>query len=966
MSKTKGGNTDFINYNSDNYLDDKSFLPNPHNYITVRGAKEHNLQDVSVIIPKNRMTVFSGLSGSGKSSLVFDTIYAEGQRRYVESLSSYARQFLGMKDKPDVSRIEGLSPAISIDQKSTSQNPRSTVGTITEIYDYLRLLYAKIGIQYDINTGEELKVQSVSQMADRVMKMGNGGPVILLAPIVNDRKGWHKQTLLDAKKAGFRRIRIDGKIILLQEAEKLDLKKSQKHTIEFVVDRVSTTKEDRIRLLDALDSCLKHGDGKALVVSLNEDNKRLAFDQNQISNLEVRQFSFNSPHGACSRCSGLGVVTQVDSDLIVPNDNLSIAEGCIRPFSKITVTGGWFSDLLKKLAKKHKFSLKTPWRDLTKKQREIILNGGDKDFEGIVTNLERRYKETASDSSRKSIESYMTKKACPLCNGDRLRQESLHVYIAEKNIAEVSRMSIEDCYDHFQKMQSEESKLLNKNDKQIAKMILEEVTNRLKFLLNVGLGYLSLVRGSNTLSGGEAQRIRLATQIGSGLTGVLYILDEPSIGLHQRDNTKLLETLRNLCDIGNTVLVVEHDEETIRGADFLVDIGPGAGRHGGYIVATGTPEEVEQNDASPTGRFLAGKENIAIPAERRIVKDVDPNPEAKESKKYDRFINVIGASGNNLKSIDLNIPLRKFVCVSGVSGSGKSTLVNNILSNELMNYFYDSRLTTSDFDEIIGLNYIDKPIIIDQSAIGRTPRSNPATYTGLFTPIRELFASQSESKARGYEQGRFSFNVEGGRCETCHGDGSIKVEMNFLPDVYVECEDCKGKRYNRETLEIEYNGKNIADVLAMTVNEALGFFQNHKLITRKLQTLDDVGLGYVHLGQSATTLSGGEAQRVKLATELSKVGTGNTLYILDEPTTGLHPIDVKKLLEVLHRLVDKGNTVLVIEHNLDVIKTADWIVDLGPEGGDKGGEIVAVGTPEQVAQVSGSYTGRYLKDMLNK
>jgi excinuclease ABC subunit A len=959
---------DFINYNTPEYLGDETFLPNPHDYITVRGAKQHNLKNVSVIVPKNKLVVFSGLSGSGKSSLVFDTIYAEGQRRYVESLSSYARQFLGLKEKPDVDTIEGLSPAISIDQKSTSKNPRSTVGTTTEIHDYLRLLYAKIGIQKDPLTGENLRVESTSGMVKRIIAAGLGQNAIFLAPLINDQKGWHRQSILDTKAAGYRRIRIDGKIILMEEAEKMELDKQKKHSIEMVVDRVQVSEENRLRLIDSLETSLKLGKERALVIIAAEDELTLEFNKNKMKELEPRMFSFNSPHGACVTCTGLGYLTEVDPDLVVPNDTLSIAEGAIRPFSKMTVSGGWLVKVLEKVALRHGFKLSDIWKKIPQKGRDAVLFG-DKDFEGVITNLKRRYKESTSDAARRDIESYMSKKACHTCLGSRLNERALAVTVGEKNIAAVNDMSVRDCLDFF--CQLRDAGTLGTKDQEISKMIFKEVIARLSFLQNVGLDYLSLARSANTLSGGEAQRIRLATQIGSGLTGVLYILDEPSIGLHQRDNTKLLSTLKRLRDLGNTVLVVEHDEETMREADFIVDIGPEAGRYGGKVVATGTPAEVMLLDESPTGRFLAGKEAVAVPSSRRQVLPYQPEysnirdkKEDKKATQFGKYISIIDAQENNLKHVDVHIPLKKMVCVTGVSGSGKSTLINQIFSNELMNYFYDSRLDTGKYGDILGLDNIDKPIIIDQSAIGRTPRSNPATYTGLFTPIRDLFTALPDSKARGYSSGRFSFNVEGGRCETCKGEGMIKVEMNFLPDVYVVCEDCQGHRYNRETLEVLYREKSIADVLEMTVEDAVDFFQNHKLIYRKLQTLLDVGLGYIKLGQSATTLSGGEAQRVKLATELSKVGTGNTMYILDEPTTGLHPIDVKKLLGVLQKLVDKGNTVLIIEHNLDVIKSSDWLIDLGPEGGDKGGIVVGVGTPESLALNADSYTGEYLKEVL--
>ena len=963
--------TPLINtYNTPEYLNNSANLPNPHNFITIRGAREHNLQNISLVIPKDQLVVFSGLSGSGKSSLVFDTIYAEGQRRYVESLSSYARQFLGLKEKPDLDSIDGLSPAISIDQKSTSQNPRSTVGTITEIYDYLRLLYSKVGIQHCAVCGSHITGEPVSKMLDRIMALPKGTEIIMLSPLVEDQKGWHRQYILDAKKNGFRRLRVDGQIMMLEDLEKMELNKQQKHTIEIVVDRIKIAPENKERILDSLELSLRFGGERTTVLVFKEDNdeEKLFLNKKRAcpnghgspGELEPRQFSFNSPHGACPACTGIGLVTEIDDKLVISSDTLSIIEGCVKPVSRLSVSGGWLTQMFETLAKKYSFKLTTPWRDLTDKQKKMILYGnvteeGGKGFEGIIPNLARRYKETTSESSRKDIESYMTKKTCSACDGARLKPTSLAVTINKKHISHVSKIAISDALDFFEELQDEKTTAFNKKEREISKMILKEIVARLKFLTNVGLDYLSLSRSSDTLSGGEAQRIRLATQIGSGLTGVLYILDEPSIGLHQKDNTKLLQTLKNLRDLGNSVLVVEHDEETMRESDYLVDIGPKAGKYGGNVVAMGTPEEVMKNPDSPTGRFLAGKEKIPTPKTRR--------PTHKVLTEKDK-ISIIGANENNLKNVTLDIPLRKFVSITGVSGSGKSTLINGIFANHLMNYFYDSRLPTGHFEEIVGLDNIDKPIIIDQSPIGRTPRSNPATYTGLFTPIRELFSNLPESKARGYLQGRFSFNVPGGRCETCQGDGVIKVEMNFLPDVYVICEDCAGQRYNRETLEITYNEKNIAQILALSVLEAAEFFDNHVLIKRKLSTLKDVGLSYIHLGQSATTLSGGEAQRIKLATELSKVGTGNTLYILDEPTTGLHPLDVKLLLGVLHKLVDKGNTVLVIEHNLDVIKTADWIVDLGPEGGDKGGMIIATGTPEDIAKNDASFTGQYLKHVL--
>jgi excinuclease ABC subunit A len=963
-------------YNTPEYLEDHSLLPNPHSFITVRGAREHNLKNVSIVIPKNSMVVFTGLSGSGKSSLVFDTIYAEGQRRYVESLSSYARQFLGLKEKPDLDSIDGLSPAISIDQKSTSQNPRSTVGTTTEIYDYMRLLFSKIGIQHCAVCGAEITGESVTKMVERILKIKQDKSIIMLAPVVEDQKGWHRQHVLDAKKNGFRRMRVDGQIMLIEEVDKMELNKQQKHSLEVVVDRLVVNGENKSRLTDSLETALKFGKEKAIILTIQDDGEeeKLYFNKNRAcpnghgspGELEPRQFSFNSPHGACPVCTGLGVITEIDADLVVPNPSLSIMEGCIRPLSRLSISGGWLTQMFESLAKKYKFKLTIPWKEISEKHREIILYG-ETGFEGVITNLQRRYRETTSEASRRDIENYMTKKVCNVCKGARLKADSLAVTIADFNIHDVTQMPINQAFDHLTWIQGKSDKPSPLRDKEleISRMILKEINTRLNFLVNVGLEYLTLGRSSDTLSGGEAQRIRLATQIGSGLTGVLYILDEPSIGLHQRDNTRLLGTLKHLRDLGNTVLVVEHDEETMRESDYLVDIGPMAGKHGGQVVAIGTPAEVKANPNSPTGRFLAGTEIIEVPTTRRTGIAVSTARKAtQDNNTKTGVIEILGAKENNLKNVSVTIPLKKFVCISGVSGSGKSTLINDIFANYLMNYFYDSHLSIGKFDSIEGLNNIDKPIIIDQSPIGRTPRSNPATYTGLFTPIRELFANLPESKARGYEQGRFSFNVSGGRCETCQGDGIIKVEMNFLPDVYVVCEDCLGKRYNRETLEITYRDKTIADILEMPVEEALEFFSNHPTIKRKLQTLTDVGLGYIHLGQSATTLSGGEAQRIKLATELSKVGTGNTLYILDEPTTGLHPLDVRLLLDVLHKLVDKGNTVLVIEHNLDVIKTADWIIDLGPEGGNRGGEIVAIGTPEEVAVNPKSFTGDYLKKSL--
>ncbi len=949
-------------YNSPEFLSNTEIVPNPHHYITVRGAREHNLKNVSLVIPKNKLVVFSGLSGSGKSSLVFDTIYAEGQRRYVESLSSYARQFLGLKEKPEVNSIDGLSPAISIDQKSTSQNPRSTVGTITEIYDYMRLLWARVGSKQTRDADEEVLVESVSKLVDLLLQTQR--VVVLLAPLVQDKKGWHKQHFLEAKKNGFKRVRVNGQIWLVDDALNLELNKQQKHSIEIVVDRLETSTDNRLRLLDSVETALKFGNQRLWVLEYEGETEKLhkfTTKTDSSGQLEPRMFSFNSPHGACPHCSGLGYITEIDPALVVPNENLSIMEGCIRPISRMSISGGWLTKVFESLAQKYHFSLHEPWHKLSDKAKQVLLYG-DGSFEGVINTLYRRYKETTSEASRRDIESYMNKRVCPVCQGTRLKAESLNVLVGGYNIAQVSNLSISQALNFFEQLQQPNTTSLTSQQQQVARLILKEIITRLKFLVNVGLSYLTLARSADTLSGGEAQRIRLATQIGSGLTGVLYILDEPSIGLHQIDNERLLNTLKGLRDLGNTVLVVEHDEETIRSADFVVDVGPKAGKWGGEIVAVGTPEEIAQNPNSPTGRFLSGQEKIPVPSHRRPVDlYLDDQQFLKQNPNYTRYLSILGAAENNLKNLDVHIPLKNFVCITGVSGSGKSTLINDILANHLMNYFYDSRLPTGKFKAIQGLNFIDKPVIIDQSPIGKTPRSNPATYTGLFAPIRELFAELPEAKARGYTQSRFSFNVPGGRCETCEGNGFIRVEMNFLPDVYVVCEDCQGKRYNRETLEILYKGKSIADVLDMSVTEALEFFQNHKLIQRKLEILENVGLGYIHLGQSATTLSGGEAQRVKLATELSKVGTGNTLYILDEPTTGLHALDVKLLLQVLQKLVDKGNTVIVIEHNLDVIKSADWIIDLGPEGGDKGGYIVATGTPEEVAKNEHSYTGQFLR-----
>ncbi len=937
--------------------------------LTVKGAREHNLKNVSVEIPRDKLVVFTGLSGSGKSSLAFDTIYAEGQRRYMESLSSYARQFLGQMEKPDVDSIEGLSPAISIDQKTTSKNPRSTVGTVTEIYDYLRLLYARVGVPHCPVCGREIKQQSVDQIVDKIMQLNDGTKFQVLAPIAKGKKGEFQKELEKAARSGFARVRIDG--ITYDLSEKIKPEKNKKHNIEIVVDRLVMKRSVASRLTDSLETAFSLTDGTVLVDVI--DGEEMLFSQNFacpehgsfMDELEPRMFSFNNPFGACPTCSGLSVFLRVSEDLIVPNRNLSIKDGAIKGCGwgntdKSTIAGMYY----RALAEHYGFTLSTPFKDISPEGQHAILygTGGERikmtrsneygsgtymtEFEGIVNNLERRYKETTSDWSRGEIEQYMTACLCPDCGGARLKPASLAVTVGGKNIKEFTDMSIKD------ELAFVNSLKLSEKDKLIGKQIFKEIRSRLSFLCNVGLDYLTLSRSSGTLSGGESQRIRLATQIGSSLMGVLYILDEPSIGLHQRDNDKLLNSLKELRDLGNTLIVVEHDEDTMNAADYIVDVGPGAGIHGGEIVFAGTPEEIKKCDASITGRYLSGKEKIEVPEKRR--------------KGNGKFLEIKGARQNNLKNIDVKIPLGMFVAVTGVSGSGKSSLVNEILYKKLAAELNGARKFAGKHDEIKGLSNLDKVINIDQSPIGRTPRSNPATYTGVFNDIRALFASVAESKAKGYSAGRFSFNVKGGRCEACEGDGIIKIEMNFLSDVYVPCEVCHGARYNRETLEIKYKGKNISDVLNMTVEEALVFFENIPKIKNRIQTLYDVGLGYVTLGQSATTLSGGEAQRVKLATELSKRATGKTIYILDEPTTGLHTADVKKLLEVLSKLVDNENSVVAIEHNLDVIKTADYIIDLGPEGGDGGGTVVALGTPEEVAACDNSYTGKYLKRILCK
>lgn len=938
--------------------------------IFIKGAREHNLKNVDVTIPRDKLVVLTGLSGSGKSSLAFDTIYAEGQRRYVESLSAYARQFLGQMDKPDVDYIEGLSPAISIDQKTTSKNPRSTVGTVTEVYDYLRLLYARIGIPHCHICGRPIARQTVDQIIDQVMALPSGTKMHILAPVVRARKGEHQKVFDDAKKSGYVRVRVDGLVYDLTEVPALE--KNKKHNIELVIDRMIMKDDIRKRLADSLETALKIAGGLVIVDVI--DGEEMMFSQNyaceqcgvSMEELTPRMFSFNSPFGACEECSGLGFMMKIDPELVVRDKNKSINEGAI------AVTG-WMAPNIEDsmaaayyrgLAQHYGFSLDTPYKDLPEKIKNILLYGskGEKfkvefsrsygqstyttDFEGIVNNLQRRHKETTSDWMRAELEGYMSNHPCPSCHGMRLKPQVLAVTVGGKNINEVTDLSIINAIAFFKGL------TLTQKEQTIAEQILKEILERLGFLKNVGLGYLTLSRSAGTLSGGEAQRIRLATQIGSSLMGVLYILDEPSIGLHQRDNEKLLATLKTLRDLGNTLIVVEHDEDTMYAADHIIDIGPGAGIHGGYLVAQGTAEEVMQVEGSATGDYMSGRKFIPIPQQRR--------------KPDGRYLTVKGAAQNNLKNVDVKIPLGLFTCVTGVSGSGKSSLVNEIIYKYLARELNGARSKNGTVKQIKGLEHLDKVIDINQSPIGRTPRSNPATYTGLFSDIRELFASTVEAKVRGYKAGRFSFNVKGGRCEACSGDGIIQIEMHFLPDVYVPCEVCKGKRYSKETLEVKYKGKNISEVLDMTVEEALTFFENLPRLKRKIQTLYDVGLGYIKLGQSSTTLSGGEAQRVKLATELSKRSTGKTIYILDEPTTGLHVADVHRLLEVLQRLVDAGNTVLVIEHNLDVIKTADHIIDLGPEGGDAGGEVLCVGTPEQVAKCEKSYTGQYLKKVLEK
>ncbi|HAT4167418.1 excinuclease ABC subunit UvrA [Clostridium perfringens] len=935
--------------------------------IIVKGAKVHNLKNVSLEIPRDKLIVFTGLSGSGKSSLAFDTIYAEGQRRYVESLSSYARQFLGQMDKPDVESIEGLSPAISIDQKTTSRNPRSTVGTVTEIYDYLRLLYARVGVPHCPKCGKEITQQSVDQIVDQIMELKERSKIMILAPIIRGRKGTHEKVLENIKKQGFVRARIDGEIYDLTEDE-IKLEKNIKHNIEAVVDRIIVKDGIEGRLTDSIETSLKMAEGLVLVNIIGEEDRlysehfACADCGISIDELAPRMFSFNSPFGKCERCDGLGTLMEIDEDLVVPNKDLSIRGGAISTWGDSRMKEeSWTYCVLKALIEKYNFDLDTPYKDLPKKVQEVLMYGEPEklkvtytkenvmavynhSFEGEINNLRRRYMETNSDTMKAEIEKYMSDNPCPKCKGARLKPEALAVTVGGKNIFEFTRMAIREELDFINSINFSEK------DKIISSQIIKEIQSRLSFLINVGLDYLDLARKAGTLSGGEAQRIRLATQIGSQLMGVLYILDEPSIGLHQRDNDRLISTLKQLRDVGNTLIVVEHDEDTMREADYIVDIGPGAGEHGGEIVASGTLDEIMGNENSLTGKYLTGAKKVELPEKRR--------------KGNGNFITVKGAKENNLKNVTAKFPLGTLTMVTGVSGSGKSTLVNEILYKGLNKIVNKAKDLPGKFKEITGYENIDKIIDIDQSPIGRTPRSNPATYTGTFDIIRELFSQTQEAKMRGYKPGRFSFNVKGGRCEACSGDGIIKIEMQFLSDVYVPCEVCKGKRYNRETLEVKYKGKNIADVLNMTVEEALEFFENIPRIKNKLQTLMDVGLGYIRLGQPSTQLSGGEAQRIKLAYELSKRSTGKTLYILDEPTTGLHIHDVNRLVKILQRLVDGGNTVIVIEHNLDMIKCADYIVDLGPEGGDKGGTIIATGTPEKIAEAKESYTGKYLKKYL--
>ncbi|MEH7450992.1 excinuclease ABC subunit UvrA [Gottfriedia acidiceleris] len=937
------------------------------NEIIIKGARAHNLKNIDVTIPRNQLVVVTGLSGSGKSSLAFDTIYAEGQRRYVESLSAYARQFLGQMDKPDVDSIEGLSPAISIDQKTTSRNPRSTVGTVTEIYDYLRLLYARIGTPICPNHGTEISSQTVEQMVDRVMEYPERTKIQVLAPVVSGRKGTHVKVFEEIKKQGFVRVRVDGE--LFDVSDEIELEKNKKHSIEVVIDRIVVKDGVASRLADSLETALKLGEGRVIIDVIGEEE--LLFSEHHacplcgfsIGELEPRMFSFNSPFGACHSCDGLGTKLEVDINLVIPNDELTLKENAIAPWESISSM--YYPQLLESVCNHYGIDMNIPFKDIPKDLQDKILYGSNGEqiyfkydneqghvreamieFEGVISNVERRFKETSSDFIREQMEKYMAQQHCPTCKGHRLRKEALAVFIGGLHVGEVTKMSVKEAFDFFGSLD------LTPKQEKIANLILREIRERLGFLVNVGLDYLTLNRAAGTLSGGEAQRIRLATQIGSRLTGVLYILDEPSIGLHQRDNDRLISTLLNMRDIGNTLIVVEHDEDTMLAADYLIDIGPGAGIHGGQVISQGTPNEVMNDQNSLTGKYLSGEKFIPVPLERR--------------KGDGREIKIVGAKENNLKNVSTSFPLGTFVAVTGVSGSGKSTLINEILYKSLAQKLNGSKVRPGEHKEIKGIEQLEKVIDIDQSPIGRTPRSNPATYTGVFDDIRDVYAATNESKVRGYKKGRFSFNVKGGRCEACRGDGIIKIEMHFLPDVYVPCEVCHGKRYNRETLEVKYKDKSISEVLDMTVEYAVSFFENIPKIKRKLQTLYDVGLGYITLGQPATTLSGGEAQRVKLASELHKRTNGRTLYILDEPTTGLHVDDIARLLVVLQRLVDNGDTVLVIEHNLDVIKAADYLIDLGPEGGDKGGTIVATGTPEKLCKVEASHTGKYLKAVLER
>ena len=935
--------------------------------IVVKGARAHNLKGVDIELPKNKLIVMTGLSGSGKSSLAFDTIYAEGQRRYVESLSAYARQFLGQMDKPDVDTIEGLSPAISIDQKTTSKNPRSTVATVTEIYDYIRLLYARVGKPYCPYHGIEIESQTVQQMVDRILELEERTKIQLLAPVISHRKGSHEKLIEDIGKKGYVRLRVDDEIVDVNEVPQLD--KNKNHTIEVVVDRLVVKDGIETRLADSIETALELAEGNLTVDVIN--GEELKFSENHacpicgfsIGELEPRMFSFNSPFGACPTCDGLGQKLKVDLDLVIPDKNKTLNEGAIEPWEP--TSSDFYPTLLKRVCEVYKINMDKPYKKLTDRQKNILMNGsGEKEieftftqrnggtrkrkmvFEGVVPNIDRRYHESPSEYTREMMSKYMTELPCETCHGKRLSKEALSVYVGDYNIGEVVEYSIKNALYYFENLK------LSDQDKSIADQILKEIISRLSFLNNVGLEYLTLDRSSGTLSGGEAQRIRLATQIGSRLTGVLYVLDEPSIGLHQRDNDRLINTLKEMRDLGNTLIVVEHDDDTMRAADYLVDVGPGAGNHGGEVVSSGTPNKVMKDKKSLTGQYLSGKKRIEVPEYRREITD--------------RKIQIKGAKSNNLKNVNVDFPLSVLTVVTGVSGSGKSSLVNEILYKALAQKINKSKVKPGNFDEIKGIDQLDKIIDIDQSPIGRTPRSNPATYTGVFDDIRDVFAQTNEAKIRGYQKGRFSFNVKGGRCEACKGDGIIKIEMHFLPDVYVPCEVCDGKRYNRETLEVTYKGKNIADVLEMTVEEATHFFENIPKIKRKLQTLVDVGLGYITLGQQATTLSGGEAQRVKLASELHKRSTGRSIYILDEPTTGLHVDDISRLLKVLNRIVENGDTVVIIEHNLDVIKTADHIIDLGPEGGEGGGTLIATGTPEEIAQNNGSYTGQYLKPVLER